>query len=168
MEKRKKIDNLLHFDLSGLDICDHLYGYSWACWIKNLRNCNFCDVLHIYECLGNPFLQSLCTSAIRRKPDQDEGNIHITQDVVRVVRVLPSHSCALSFAIQATVFARSDAGLDQLPLSNRSRTSRCAERNSGHSRIVATRVACTHVDKPHGVWLARLMHVNSIQFNSSR
>ena len=58
--------------------------------------------------------------------------------------------------------------LNQMPLSNRSRPSRCAERNSGRSRIVAARVTHAHVDKPHGVWLARLMHDNSIQFNSSR
>ena len=42
-----------------------------------------------------------CTSAIHRKADQDEGNIHITQDVVREILVLPGCSCAMSFAIQA-------------------------------------------------------------------
>ena len=35
-KERKKIDNLLCFGLSGLDICDYLYGRSWACWIGNL------------------------------------------------------------------------------------------------------------------------------------
>ena len=28
-------------------------------------------------------------------------NIHITQDVVRAIQILPGRSCALSFAIQA-------------------------------------------------------------------
>ena len=42
--------------------------------------------------------------------------------------------------------------LDQTPLSNRSRTFGYAERNSGHSRIVAVAtllVARAHVNKPH-------------------
>ena len=33
--------------------------------------------------------------------DQDDGNIHIIQDVVKALLVLNSHSCAMSFAIQA-------------------------------------------------------------------
>ena len=41
------------------------------------------------------------TSAIRRKADQGEDNTHITQDVVRVIRVLPGRSFAMSIAIEA-------------------------------------------------------------------
>ena len=33
--------------------------------------------------------------------DQDDGNIHIIQDVVKALLVLNSHSCVMSFAIQA-------------------------------------------------------------------
>ena len=47
------------------------------------------------------------TSAIRRKADQGEGNTHITQDVVRAIRVLPGRSCAMSFAIEAMYKAMS-------------------------------------------------------------
>ena len=43
----------------------------------------------------------LRTSAICGKADQDKGIIHITQDVVRAVQVLPGCSCAMRFAIQA-------------------------------------------------------------------
>ena len=35
-EERKKIENLLHFEISGLDIYNYLYGCSWDCWIGNL------------------------------------------------------------------------------------------------------------------------------------
>ena len=41
------------------------------------------------------------TSAICHKDDQEKRNIHIPQDVVRAIQVLPSHSCTMSFAIQA-------------------------------------------------------------------
>ena len=58
---------------SGLDICDDLYGCSWAHWIGNwlyitnmkirkpqvfavLSSYNFCNVLRIWECLGHPYL----------------------------------------------------------------------------------------------------------------
>ena len=47
------------------------------------------------------------TSAIRCKADQGEGNTHITQDVVRALRVLPGRSCAMSFAIEAMYKAMS-------------------------------------------------------------
>ena len=47
------------------------------------------------------------TSAIRRKADQGEDNTHITQDVVRAIRVLPGRSCAMSFAIEAMYKAMS-------------------------------------------------------------
>ena len=48
------------------------------------------------------WIKVLCTSAICCKADQGEGNTHITQDVVsRAIRVLPGHSCAMSFAIVA-------------------------------------------------------------------
>ena len=47
------------------------------------------------------------TSAIRRKADQGEGNTHITQDVVRAIRILPGRSCAMSFAIEAMYKAMS-------------------------------------------------------------
>ena len=40
------------------------------------------------------------TSAIRHKAGQGEGNTRITQDVVGTIRVLASHSCAMSFAIK--------------------------------------------------------------------
>ena len=42
-----------------------------------------------------------CTSAIRHKADQCEGNVHTTQDVIRAIWVLPGCSCAMSFAIEA-------------------------------------------------------------------
>ena len=38
-------------------------------------------------------------SAICHKADQSEGNI--IQDVVRAMQVLPSHSCTMSFIIDA-------------------------------------------------------------------
>ena len=38
------------------------------------------------------------------KADKCQGNIHITQDVIMATQVLPSHPCALSFAIQATLY----------------------------------------------------------------
>ena len=44
----------------------------------------------------------LCTSAMHCQADQDEGNIHITQDEVRAIRVLPGYSPrAMGFTIQA-------------------------------------------------------------------
>jgi hypothetical protein len=39
------------------------------------------------------------TSAIRRKADQGEGNIHITQDVVRAIRIIPGYSCAKPYKL---------------------------------------------------------------------
>ena len=53
--------------------------------------------------------------------------------------------------ISNTVFACSDATLNQLPLSNCCRTSGHAEQNSHHSQILAVaniQVACAHVNKP--------------------
>ena len=41
------------------------------------------------------------TSVIHLKADQGEGNTHITQDVVRAIRVLPGRSFTMSFAIEA-------------------------------------------------------------------
>ena len=41
------------------------------------------------------------TSAILCKADQGEGNTHITHNVVRAIQVLPNHSCAMSFDMEA-------------------------------------------------------------------
>ena len=73
-QRRKNINTLLHFGLSGLDICDHLYECFWTCWIENLlliTNMKFREqkfswtellqfsyVLHIWDCPGHPYLLS--------------------------------------------------------------------------------------------------------------
>lgn len=50
----------------------------------------------------------LCTYAIHRKAYKVEGNIYITQDMVRAILVLPGCSCTISFAIQANIQMQSN------------------------------------------------------------
>ena len=54
----------------------------------------------LFKSLLRGWIKVLPTSAIRHKADQDKGIIHITQDVVRAIWVLPGCSCTMSFAIQ--------------------------------------------------------------------